>query len=203
MSAAIRTGEQVGIQMLVDILRGSARADLVQVGWHQLKTYGAGRDMSHAEWIYYIGQMVQLGIFEVAYDESNHLKVTPFGRKVLAGQAKVELSQYVHSRPRSRAKAKAEADTFTPDQRLLNALKDTRAKLAKRAGIAPYMVLSDVSLDDIVKKKPVTLDEFAAIEGVSEHKLVRYWRQMVTTVCKTTAKSHPQPMATAKKRPCC
>ena len=61
LSAVIRTGEHVGMQMLIDILRASGRAELLERGYDKLKTYGAGRDLSYKEWKEYIYQMIQLG----------------------------------------------------------------------------------------------------------------------------------------------
>ena len=85
LSAVVRTGERVGIQMLIDILRGSFRQEIRQHGYDQLKTYGAGRDLSYKEWKEYVYQMLQLGYAEVDYAAGRTLKVTPLGSKVLDG----------------------------------------------------------------------------------------------------------------------
>ncbi len=39
--------------------------------------------------------MIQLGVFEIAYEDANHLRVTPFGMKILKGAAHIELSTHV------------------------------------------------------------------------------------------------------------
>ena len=84
-SAIIRTDQKVGILILTDILRGSSRAEIRQKGYDRIKTYGVGRDLSTQEWNAYIGQMIQLGLLEVAYDEQNHLRVTPYGMDAIYG----------------------------------------------------------------------------------------------------------------------
>ena len=194
MSASARTGQKVGIAMLVDILRASARAEILEAGYDKIKTYGAGRSIPAGDWTYYIGQMVQLGLFEIAYNESNHLKITPYGSKVLYGQASVEMARRRMDdiRPSRARNTKSVIEHASPEQMLLNDLKDERARLARKEGVPPYMVFSDRTLVEIVTHKPVTLEQFYNIEGVSEHKLVKYWRPMVRTVCKAIGVKPPE-----------
>ncbi|MDE5555004.1 MAG: RecQ family ATP-dependent DNA helicase, partial [Muribaculaceae bacterium] len=92
ISAVIRCGERVGAYMLADILVGASRNDIRAAGYDKIKTFGAGRDVPLKKWNDYISQMIQYGIFEIAYDEGNHLKVTPYGREVLSGRAPISLA---------------------------------------------------------------------------------------------------------------
>ncbi|MDE6315137.1 MAG: RecQ family ATP-dependent DNA helicase, partial [Muribaculaceae bacterium] len=93
LSAIIRCQEKIGANMLVDILRGSARTDIISRGYDRIRTYGAGRDLPAAEWRAYLLQMLQLGFIEIAYDKGNHLHVTPYGHSVLTGRAQATLAR--------------------------------------------------------------------------------------------------------------
>ncbi|MDY3735374.1 MAG: ATP-dependent DNA helicase RecQ, partial [Sodaliphilus sp.] len=95
LSAIVRTDEKIGLYTLKDILRGSSSVEIIQQGYHHLKTYGVGRNLSNLEWNAYLLQMQQLGIFDVAYNENNHLKITSYGKDILYGREKVQLTQFV------------------------------------------------------------------------------------------------------------
>lgn len=92
LSAILRTNEAVGMNLLVDILRGSQRRDIFDLGYHNIKTYGQGREYTFDNWIFLLSQMLHLGLLEIAYDDFNRLKVTDFGRAVLFDGKKVALA---------------------------------------------------------------------------------------------------------------
>ena len=93
LSAIKRADEQIGMYTVTDILRGMRKGDVVEKGYDRLKTFGVGHDMSTFEWNAYLLQMLQLGLFEVAYDDNKHLKITEYGNDVLFGRQKIELNR--------------------------------------------------------------------------------------------------------------
>ena len=172
ISAALRTDQRVGLFTMVDILRGSTRAEIRLHGYDHIKTYGAGRDLPTADWNYYIQQMVQLGVFAPDIEHNNVLLVTPLGMRIVRGQEPLLLTRFV---PRERAPRKPEPTALptleSPSARqLFEYLKGTRLRLANSLGIAPYMVLSDKSLQDMAAKRPETIDELLDVHGIGEYK---------------------------------
>ena len=91
LSAIVRTDQQIGTGVLVDILRGNMSPEVVGKGYQQLKTFAAGRDVPARDWHDYLLQMLQLEYFEIAYNENNHLKITSAGSDVLFGRATARL----------------------------------------------------------------------------------------------------------------
>ncbi len=184
LSAIVRTNQQVGNTMLIDILRGSARAELIMKGFDRIKTYGAGRDMSFAQWNNYLSQLLQLGIIDVAYEESNHLKVTPYGWKVLRNEEGVRLSRFYYDSLPSKKKKAAVVNIVSEVDMLFSELKNVRAKLANKEGVPPYMVFSDKTIKEMAEAAPVDMIAFTKIEGVGEKKAVKYWRAFVSAIRK-------------------
>lgn len=184
LSAIVRTDEHVGMNLLIDILRGSSQAEIKDRGYHLLKTYGVGRDLSFGEWRGYLYQMIQLGFVEVNAEEHHVLKVTPTGRDVLYGKQKAYLSRF-------REEVATDPYKATPIRRLcssnleaslLDALTQLRKQLATREKVPVYHIFTDDTLNDIIEQKPTTLEDFAEIRGVSDLKFRRYGRVFVSLI---------------------
>ena len=192
LSAIKRTDEQATMYTVTDILRGWRKAEVIEHGYDQLKTFGVGRDLTIAEWNAYLLQMLQLGLFDVAYDENNHLKITEFGNEVLYGKRTIELSRF-ERRDFKKSKSQPVEEPAAPeiiaiepqkvmDKALFERLRDVRKALAKASHIAPYMVFSDKSLQAMATEKPTTQAEFGILYGVGEVKCQKYWRPFTAAI---------------------
>ncbi len=184
LSAVVRVNGSVGIHTLIDILRGASRQELMQKGYHLIKTYGAGRDLSFGEWNAYISQMIQLGLLDIAYNESNHLKITPYGQDVVMSRIPVRLARFIpfERRKPARGRASEENMQLNPAERLMEILKEVRQKLARKEQVPPYIVFTDKTLLEMVRTEPVSMEEFSRVEGVGERKTVKYWKPFVTAI---------------------
>ena len=200
LSAIVRTGGKEGLSTIIDILRGSAKTDIVAKGYNTLRTYGVGRDLSAAAWNAYMLQMLQMGIIDVAYDDYNHLRVTQFGWEILKGaRRQVMLSKFSYTDRRATAAAAKEKkprqgqlqDMPPADKELFEQLKATRLAIAKAQKIPPYIVFSDKVLDVIACHRPTTREEFSCLYGIGEKKTEMYWRPFTAAV-KDYLSSHRQ-----------
>lgn len=154
LSAIVRTDQQIGTGVLVDILRGNMSPEVVGKGYQQLKTFAAGRDVPARDWHDYLLQMLQLGYFEIAYNENNHLKITSAGSDVLFGRATARLvvirREETNETKRGRKrKATVPAQELplglpnTENEALFEALRKLRKRLADEEALPAYIVLSD------------------------------------------------------------
>lgn len=191
LSALVRTGEKVGMQLLIEILRGSSRAEVIEKGYDRLKTYGVGRDLPYKEWKEYIYQMIQLGYLETDYTAGRVLRTTPLGRKVLYNGQQAQLVafretvEFAYSAQRP-AKFKARPirpiESASVETTLLDSLQQLRKQIAEREQTPAYIIFSDDALEDMVQKKPVTLDQFSEIRGVGQIKLDKYGKVFVALI---------------------
>lgn len=182
LSAVMRTGQSIGINLLIGILRGSQRYDIRNMGYDHLPTFGVGADLMQEEWADYINQLIQLGLLEIAYDKGNKLTVTPYGMRVLRGQEKLTLSRYVEESTSRRKKPEQPAIVLDPTEQLISQLKAVRSDIARRDNVPPYVVFSDATLHDMAVRKPTDLESFLQVNGVGEVKAVKYGRRFITAI---------------------
>jgi len=195
LSAIKRTDEQAGMYTVTDILRGWRKAEVIEKGYDRLKTFGVGRDYTVAEWNAYLLQMLQMGLFDVAYNENNHLKITDYGNEVLYGRRSIELNRYERRDLKKRQQHPVEQEYEIPnlsspstppakvmDKELFEKLRDVRKAIATASRIAPYMVFSDKSLTAMATEKPTSQAEFGIIYGVGEVKCQKYWRAFTAAI---------------------
>jgi ATP-dependent DNA helicase RecQ len=177
LSAVARLRESVGVGMAIDVLRGSARAEIRNRKYDQIKTYGAGRDISAFDWNQYFGQLISLGYLYVAHEDFNKVKLAPAARRVLFEGETVELVKMTTIKERREQEDKKtvqRASVRKDKMGLFEELRGVRRELAQQFGIPPYLVFNDATLQEMVSEKPVTDAEMARISGVGERKLHRF-----------------------------
>ncbi|UXP32918.1 DNA helicase RecQ [Reichenbachiella agarivorans] len=183
LSACARTREQVGMRMLIDILRGSHRQEIVQLGYHEIKTYGAGRDHSYFEWQHFIGQFLNLGLFEIAFDNHNILRITETGKKALTGSIPVQITKPESEIERKeRMKAPQPSKTALRSNELFERLRNLRKKIAQELEIPAYVVFNDATLEEMAAKHPTTEETLMEISGVGQQKITRFGDAFLTEI---------------------
>lgn len=194
LSAIARTNQQVATGTLIEILRGNFTQEITENEYDKIKTFGAGRDIPSRHWQNYLLQMLNMGYIEIAYNESNHLKITESGAKVLFGKQNAELV-VIKEDEFSQRQIKKNTVGASPvhikknaygnhdnEDSLFETLRLLRLKLAEQEAIPPYIVMSDSTLQALCDKKPTSLEELNDISGFSEYKKKKYGRDFVNAI---------------------
>jgi len=194
LSALMRTNQQIGMHTLIDILRGAVSQEIIERGYDKLKTYGVGRDIPAKDWQDYLLQMLNLGYFEIAYNENNHLKLTEAGNKVLYGYEQALLVVIKREEFSTRKSRKGTSKgTSTPvqlqhpvfeneDDLLFEELRTLRKRLADQQAIPAYIVLSDKVLHLLALQKPTTIQAFGEVSGIGEYKQNKYGKDFIEVI---------------------
>jgi len=184
LSALMRMEEKVGTTMLIDVLRGSSKGELIEHGYNKIKTYGAGADLSFASWEQYILQMLNLGLIEIAYDEGFTLKITESGKEVLYSKRKADLVQ-PQVKTIQPVERKAKRGKFTEQSdgnNLFEALRKLRKQIADSERLPAYIIFSDATLREMASEKPLTEEEMLSISGVGQHKFEKYGQDFLKII---------------------
>lgn len=137
--------------------------------------------------------MLQLGYFEIAYNESNHLKITSTGSDVLFGRATAQLvvirreeaSEAKRGRKRKIPAPVRELPLGLPNtenEALFETLRALRKRLADEEALPAYIVLSDKVLHLLSTSRPTTIEEFGNISGIGEYKKKKYGKEFVKAI---------------------
>ena len=191
LSAVARTQEQVNMGILVDILRGSAKFEILEKGYDKIKTYGVGRNVAFTEWQSYVWQIIQLGYLEIAYEDKHKLKMTAAAKEVLFNAQKVQLFRPLSIKERQEIekkakeqKAKVEASTprLRVKNQLFDYLREFRRQLAMEKGMPPYIVFSDATLGEMAAVVPRNEYEMRKISGIGEQKWLQYGQEFLDKI---------------------
>ena len=189
LSAVARLKEQVGMGMVVDVLRGSRSYSVLSGGFDKIKTYGAGKDIRQEDWFFYFEQLVNQGLLDIAYDDHGKMKLTEASNSVLFNGQKIQLVQAetMYQR-RKEEEAKASVKTRRQVERnrvrdeLFEHLRQLRLDIARKKGVPPYIVFADATLEEMAAEKPSTEVDLARISGVGEAKLQEYGRAFLDAI---------------------
>ncbi|MDY0351034.1 MAG: DNA helicase RecQ [Desulfobulbaceae bacterium] len=174
LSCVYRVGQRFGMGHVMDVLLGSSRERIMQLGHNRLSTYGIGTDQSREYWGSLLRQLVHQGFLSQEVGDFSVLKLTPSSWPLLRGEQTLTMA-----RPR----VKAEAPRKTPRRKtgdidanpeLFEQLRALRKKLADQAGAPPYIIFSDKALAEMAAKLPTDKTAFLAIHGVGFAKLEKY-----------------------------
>ncbi|WMI64462.1 DNA helicase RecQ [Aestuariibaculum sp. YM273] len=195
LSAIYRLKETEAVGMVIDVLRGSHNAAVLDKGYTQLKTFGIGKDIAWKDWQHYIIQLINQGFCEIAFHKNNALHLTEFSKKVLFEGLKVSLTKPIEvaeikpaTRERKVAKSKGSG--------LFERLRQLRYKIALEENIPAYLVFSDATLKEIERERPMSEDDFLSISGVGRRKLEVYGDEFIAEILDFMGSKQKKPKKT-------
>jgi ATP-dependent DNA helicase RecQ len=162
LSCVIRMGQRFGKTMIAQVLTGSRSKKMFDFGFEKLTTYGIMRDKSAKEVSDFIEFIISENYLGVENGQYPTIYVSELGKDVLTGKVQVF------------RKISVVTKQITKDNPLFEQLRALRMQLAQEAGVPPFVVFSDKTLQDIISKMPVTEEEFLEVNGVGLAKLERY-----------------------------
>ncbi|HEY2459663.1 MAG TPA: RecQ family ATP-dependent DNA helicase [Candidatus Acidoferrum sp.] len=80
-------------------------------------------------------------------------------------------------------------------------LREWRRNLARDQGIAAFIVMHDIALDDLCKIRPKSIAELRRVSGFGERKAELYGAQIIAALKKFDAGARPTPVAAKKITP--
>ena len=157
-----------GVGYLADVLAGANLEKIRGRGHDQLPHYGALAPRERREVQALVLQLVEQGVLHRSGGDRPVLSVTQKGRALLDESAEVTL-RAPEEAPRTEQGSEADAGDF--DMGLFESLRQLRRAIADERSVPPFVVFGDLTLREMARLRPMTLDAFRAIKGVGERKL--------------------------------
>ena len=180
--------QHVGSGKIVKVLRGSKAQDLSYLNPESLPSFGMLDEVPEARIRDVLSQMATDGFLTIA---EGRLPIVGFGPRA-AETVAPEFHYDIKKIKRADARARRTPDVSTPavgsyvpddgDEALFQKLRALRLDIARELGKPPYIVFSDKTLRDMVRVKPITDDQFLAVNGVGENKLKQYGERFMAAI---------------------
>ena len=177
-------GYYVGKPTVVRTLQGSREKKTIELGLNELSTYGLLKTMS-ANAIKELISRLEDGGYLVTELEHQTLRLTEQASKVLYLGEPVEVLVLKQEEKLQRL----DDDGMTEDEReLFDRLRECRSALARRHGVAPFMIFSNATLIDMARKRPTNMTAFKRVSGVGEMKASWYGKDFLKILKKVVDK---------------
>jgi ATP-dependent DNA helicase RecQ len=181
LSAVYKTGNRFGAVHVIDVLLGKSTERIMQFNHHTLSVFGIGQDLSQAEWRGVFRQLVAMGFLAADMVGFGGLSLTAASRPVLKNEQRITMRRDALKPDKGTTTEKSKARTgkkgvqiSSQEERLWQALREERLRIAREQGVPPYVIFHDATLLELLRKRPSNLNEMAAISGVGRAKLERY-----------------------------
>ena len=169
LSAIYRSDQRFGTNHIIDILRGSKNQKLLEFGHDKLNVYNLGHDKSKNEWMAIADKLIDMQALILG--EFRVLKLNTLGMDILKGKTKVFIDS---DKLGLIIKQEQEEVELTFDEKLFEAFKTLRRKIALEHEVPAYVIFGDKTLKELANKLPTNQEEFLEINGVGKVKFEKY-----------------------------
>ena len=179
----------VGAGSIVDILRGSRAARVLERGWDGLSTYGIMADVPVPRIRAIIDELVYRELLTRTQGDYPTLALAGRGAVFMKGD-KPFVMRVAKGKPRQPKREHRAAGTsaedlpdLTPEQaELFGRLRALRTSLAREQQVPPYLIFNNATLEDMCRKQPKTPDELLGVSGVGAKKAERYGEAFLAVI---------------------
>lgn len=170
--------KSLGVTLIVRMLHGSKDQRVAELGLDELPTYGALKDIDRTTIRSYIDHLTEQSYLVLTEGDYPVLRTTDKAKDVLFRGEQI----VYFGKKREAPKRKETVAAQTPDSALYAALSALRLQIAQRESVPAFVVFSNATLQDMAAKRPQTLTEFLAVNGVGSKKAERYGKMFIDCI---------------------
>ena len=170
LAGATRFAGRIGMVNLAAILAGKENRFSREQPWVlDVPAYGSLSSWSQPRVRKLLDELVSAGCLAQSQGQYPMVELTDRGRAVLGGSEIVAIS----------IPAESVAAPPVGDPALFQRLREWRSVVARRQGIAAFMVLHDRTLNELAARRPSDLAQLEAVPGIGPSKLDQYGKALL------------------------
>jgi ATP-dependent DNA helicase RecQ len=165
------SGFPVGLNHLIAVLTGKNDERIQRWGHDQLSTYGIGKDLDRAQWAAVGRELTRLGLLAQAAGQFPTLELTEQGLDTLRQRTPVALTKPLEKPAARRVRREGEVEC---DEILFERLRQVRRRLADERSVPAYVICGDMTLRQMARHYPETVNALEGIFGMGEKKRAEF-----------------------------
>lgn len=169
ISCVLHTRSRFGRNYIADILLGKKSQQIVDNMHCNLSVFGIVRDFNKDEINHIMRSLITSGFLQVSSGKYSTVSVTGKGIQFLKQKESLELSRIREDSEDQEENNFKRAIEYNSN--LFEKLRILRKQIADKNGVPPFMIFSDVSLQEMSRYLPVDKNNFSKIGGVGNKKL--------------------------------
>ena len=175
-------GRAFGKTVVSAILTGSKNEKITQFHLDTLSTHNIMPDSTAVYVRRLIDMLLERGYLIADPDRMNVLVLARTGNALMRGRGEFRVKLPKEKKPAAAKQYAALAEDV--DEKLFDALRDVRTRLAARAGVPPYVIFSNATLADMAAKQPSSEFDLLSVRGVGDAKARRYGKEFLAAIRK-------------------
>lgn len=167
-----------------NFLAGEITSDIKSLKNDEHPLFGSGKDIEEIKWNSIIRQCIISNYIIKEIENYGILKISEKGHAFLSAPHKimmVEPKKYDVSADTG-AVITGKGSGGAADEELFSILKELRKEVAQDENLPPYVIFSEVSLEDMATQYPITMEEMTNITGVGQGKAEKFGEPFLAAI---------------------
>lgn len=175
LSCIVRLHGRFGVNYVAKVLTGSRSKDILSNRHNKLSVYGIVNDYSTRDLSVLIRALIRSNYIKIEGNKYPVAAITEKGIKALKEKESIFL-------PKLKQQEVRRVSRDSGNSALFEELRALRKEIAIDENVPPYLVFSDVSLQEMAEKLPRSIYDFMEIKGVGSQKAEKYGESFLTKI---------------------
>ncbi|MGB1433402.1 MAG: RecQ family ATP-dependent DNA helicase [Flavobacteriaceae bacterium] len=176
------TAQQYRFKEIVNILSGIKNALLITRQVDDQDFFGVGSDQTPSYWRALIRQLLVAGLLKKEIESYGVIKLAKKGEDFLQSPHSFFMTENHEYDQVQSPTSSNRGGVAVFDKKLHGLLMKERKRVAEQSGVPPYAVFQESSIEDMLLKYPISIEELKNIHGVGEGKAMKFGSSFVKLI---------------------